>query len=479
MSDGFYRAFEERYRGPRALIKSRLHTYLPFVMPLAGLGSSAKAIDLGCGRGEWLELMSEIGFEPHGIDLDENMLNGCVELGLSVEKGDVIAFLAKLSSDSQSVVSAFHFVEHVSFEELRTVISEALRVLKPGGLLIMETPNPENILVATQNFYLDPTHERPIPPQLLSFIPEYYGFARTKTIRLQESKELLLSNSLTLHDVLDGVSPDYAVVAQKTAAPDTLCRLDAAFANEYGLNLATLADRYDAQMRTKVESVGTQALQATVKAERAEVHARLAEAKAERTEQFQVFQAEAKAERAEAQVQLARDRAERAEIQARQSQASAELAEMHAQHAKTRAENAEEQALKAEEQAQTLLQVAHAFSKSRSWRITAPLRWCGMQARLLKQHGIVPRTAALVRKVAKLFFRTRLVSPDTNRTWSNWAVRVTQRFGGSHSLRSICCTLLNISKLRKISYPTEPSQLTPRTREIYAQLKAAIQKKRN
>ncbi len=79
----------------------------------------------------------------------------------------------------------------------------------------METPNPENIVVATRDFYLDPTHQRPIPPQLLSFLPEFYGFARTKIIRLQESKDLEMRADLTLQDVLSGASPDYAVVAQK------------------------------------------------------------------------------------------------------------------------------------------------------------------------------------------------------------------------------------------------------------------------
>ena len=86
----------------------------------------------------------------------------------------------------------------------------------PGGLLIMETPNPENIVVATRNFYLDPTHQRPIPPMLLAFVAEYAGFARVKTLRLQESKELVNKGDVSLQDVFAGASPDYAVVAQKT-----------------------------------------------------------------------------------------------------------------------------------------------------------------------------------------------------------------------------------------------------------------------
>jgi glycosyltransferase involved in cell wall biosynthesis/SAM-dependent methyltransferase len=285
MSDGFYRAFENKYRGSRELIKTRLHAYIPFVEPLAEFYKGAQAIDLGCGRGEWLELMTEVGFKSHGVDLDEAMLSSCVELELSVSQGEAIAYLVALPSESQAIVSAFQVVEHISFEQLQTVVSEALRVLMPGGLLIMETPNPENIAVSTCGFYLDPTHQRPIPPQLLSFLPEYYGFERIKTIRLQESKSLIQSTSLTLQDVLEGVSPDYAVIAQKTAAANIFHKLDVAFEREYGLNLAMLASRYDSQIVSKIEHIQARAQQAEAHAQQAEAHAQQAEAHAQQLQQ--------------------------------------------------------------------------------------------------------------------------------------------------------------------------------------------------
>jgi O-antigen chain-terminating methyltransferase len=262
MSDSFYRAFEDQYRGSRELIKSRLRVYLPFLEPLIGLYSDAKAMDLGCGRGEWLELMQETGFKPYGVDLDEGMLSSCRKLKLPVKKGDAVAFLAALPGESQAVVSAFHVVEHISFEQLQTVVSEALRVLKPGGLLIMETPNPENLIVATRSFYLDPTHLHPIPPQLLSFLPEYYGFKRVKTLRLQESAELSGGKALTVLDILDGVSPDYAIVAQKAANPEQMKSFDAVFQKNYGVSLETLAKKYEAQ----VETVETAVEKASAKA---------------------------------------------------------------------------------------------------------------------------------------------------------------------------------------------------------------------
>jgi SAM-dependent methyltransferase len=70
MTDGFYRAFEERYRGSRDLIKGRLQAYVPFVKPLLDIYPNAEAIDLGCGRGEWLEVLKGLGYKPTGVDLD-------------------------------------------------------------------------------------------------------------------------------------------------------------------------------------------------------------------------------------------------------------------------------------------------------------------------------------------------------------------------------------------------------------------------
>ena len=266
MVDSFYRAFEDRCRGSREVIKLRLRQYLQFVLPLACKHPGASVFDLGCGRGEWLEIMAEIGLEPYGVDLDEGMLEVCFELGLPAHKGDAIAYLSELPSDSQIVVSAFHVVEHLTFEQLRNLVREALRVLKCGGLLIMETPNPENIAVATRNFYLDPTHQRPIPPQLLSFLPEYYGFAQIKTLRLQESSELVAGKPVSLLAIINGVSPDYAVIAQKGGDEAAIAATKSAFDKEYGLTLEILVDRYEAQAEAKAEQAEAKAEQAEAKA---------------------------------------------------------------------------------------------------------------------------------------------------------------------------------------------------------------------
>ncbi|MDD5462383.1 MAG: methyltransferase domain-containing protein [Methylococcales bacterium] len=245
--DPFYRAFEERHRGPRKLIKSRLSVYLPFVEPLKKLYDAPEVLDLGCGRGEWLELMQHNGFKVKGVDLDEGMLLACQELNLDVSHADALDYLRGLAADSLSVVSAFHVVEHIPFEALRQLVNEAYRVLKPGGLLILETPNSENLVVGTSSFYLDPTHQRPIPAQLLLFVVEYAGFERVKTLYLQDSPGLASAPQTTLINVLEGVSPDYSVIAQKKAAEEVSALFDEPFQRSYGLRLGELAERYDRQ----------------------------------------------------------------------------------------------------------------------------------------------------------------------------------------------------------------------------------------
>lgn len=246
MSNSFYRAFEDRHRGSRELIKSRLSAYLPFISPLLAFHEPA-VLDLGCGRGEWLELLGEHGFAARGVDLDEGMLAACRERGLDVHTGDALASLRAQPNASLALVSAFHLVEHIPFDAVQELIQEALRVLTPGGLLIMETPNPENLVVATSGFYMDPSHLRPIPPQLLEFVVEFGGFARHRVVRLQEPAQLHGAAPLELMNVLNGVSPDYSVVAQKAAEPEVSAPFDAAFDMPFGLDLATLAQRYQAQ----------------------------------------------------------------------------------------------------------------------------------------------------------------------------------------------------------------------------------------
>jgi SAM-dependent methyltransferase len=248
MSDFFYRAFEDRFRGSRSLILARLGVYQPFLRPLADAFQPPKALDLGCGRGEWLEVLVNAGFDAAGVDLDEGMLAACQERGLKGQLGDALSTLKALPSESLALVSAFHLVEHVPFEVVQGLVQEALRVLMPGGLLVLETPNSENLTVGTSGFYLDPSHMRPLPAALLAFVAEHTGFYRSKIMYLQEPANLHGDSRVGLLDVLSGVSPDYALVAQKSAPLALMAEFDAPFNAAYGLSLDALAQRYDAQV---------------------------------------------------------------------------------------------------------------------------------------------------------------------------------------------------------------------------------------
>jgi len=335
MSDCFYRALEEKYRGSRELIKARQRVYLPFITPLLKMYDNACAIDVGCGRGEWLELLKEVGFEGNGVDLDDGMLAACRERGLTVQTGDAVHAIEALESDTQAVVSGFHVAEHVSFRQLQKLVQEALRVLKPAGLLILETPNPENIAVSTVRFYTDPTHLKPIPPSLLSFAPEFYGFCRTKVLRLQEPPTLFEGQAVTLHDVLTNVSPDFAVIAQKTAQKESLELFDEPFNQEYGISLEALAKRHVQQVEDRSHEVESRFTSIQSRLDTAEAICLSAIAAALRD------------------VEDAGRRAAAAEARA------GELAE--------RAADAEAAAAAA----QTWLKAVHA---STSWKVTAPLR---------------------------------------------------------------------------------------------------------
>jgi O-antigen chain-terminating methyltransferase len=182
--EGFYVAFEDRFRGTRDDIKQRVAIYLPIVRA-AGAGiADAPLLDVGCGRGEWLELLREEQVQARGVDMNPVAVAGCQARGLDVVAADVLEYLHGLPDASLGAISAIHVIEHVPFARLVELFDEARRVLRPGGVAIFETPNPENLVVGACNFYFDPTHERPLPPEPFRFILESRGFERVEIMRL-------------------------------------------------------------------------------------------------------------------------------------------------------------------------------------------------------------------------------------------------------------------------------------------------------
>ena len=265
MINNFYRSFEDKYRGSREVIKARLEVYIPFIETMKLTQDRPKVIDLGCGRGEWLELLIENDCDVIGVDLDEGMLQDCIQRGFNVKQQDAIEELKSMNDNSVSIVTGFHIVEHLPFEIIQILVQEALRVLVPGGLLILETPNPENLKVASEYFYMDPTHTKPIPSNLLSFLTEHYGFTRTKVIRLQESKSLVNNENIYLKDVIDGVSPDYSIIAQKEANKDILDQFNELFLKDYGLSMDTLLNKFQNRILNIEKSIDMRLTQAEEK----------------------------------------------------------------------------------------------------------------------------------------------------------------------------------------------------------------------
>ena len=256
MIDDFYRVLEERFRSSQAVIRQRLQVYQPFLQALRQEVAQPRALDIGCGRGEWLQLLVENGFEARGVDLDDSMLEACHERGLNAENLDALKALQALPDNSLDLISSFHVVEHLTFDYLRELLQETQRVLSPQGLLILETPNIENLSVGTCDFWLDPTHVQPLPPVFLEFLCQYSGFERCKILRLQEDPALREPDaSIGLVDVLFRASPDYAVVARKALpAPEQIDPFAELFAKDFGIKLDTLAGRYDEIIDLRIES---------------------------------------------------------------------------------------------------------------------------------------------------------------------------------------------------------------------------------
>lgn len=210
--DALYAALEDRFRGTRETIKEGFKIYLPYVK------EQAPVVDLGCGRGEWLELLSEAGIKAGGVDTNRIQIEQCRARGLDVSEADFLAHLQNLNDASVGAITGFHIVEHVSLDTLITLLNEALRVLRPGGVAIFETPNPENVLVGSNYFYMDPTHRHPLPSELMHFLLESRGFQSLELLNLHpwESGRIVEANEVTERfNALFYGPMDYAIVGRK------------------------------------------------------------------------------------------------------------------------------------------------------------------------------------------------------------------------------------------------------------------------
>lgn len=212
-----YFNFENHFRGSRELIKERQKEYLKY------FESCSSILDIGCGRGEFLELMRDSGLSAVGVDTYEDFVEYCRSLGLDAVCADGIGYLKSIESIDGIFVG--QVVEHLTTEQVIALIDTAYEKLTEGGVLIMETPNPRSLSIFTNAFYIDPSHNKPVHPETLKYFARNAGFENIETVYTAESRlnvaippldgQPEFNNAMSVvQDMLFG-SQDYAVIARK------------------------------------------------------------------------------------------------------------------------------------------------------------------------------------------------------------------------------------------------------------------------
>ncbi len=180
-----YLELERRHRGTEEEIAARIEPYLGFFKPPSQFRGSGEVLDLGCGRGEALALLGARGIPARGVDSNAEMVARCGEKKLAAEVGDLFEVLAGATAESLGGVISFHVIEHLPAAALEQLVLLSWRALEPGGVLILETPSPLSLVVGARNFWLDPTHQRPVHPESLELLFEEAGFEGVERIDRQ------------------------------------------------------------------------------------------------------------------------------------------------------------------------------------------------------------------------------------------------------------------------------------------------------
>jgi SAM-dependent methyltransferase len=219
-SSAAYLAFEERFRGPEGMIKERVQRYVPILQGLHG-----PALDLGCGRGELLEVLRDAGISAQGIDSNQVMVDRCKSKGLLVERCDLLEGLEALPPDSLGAVVAIQVVEHLTHRQIDRLVELTRTRVRPGGLFLVETINP-HCLEALKFYFADPTHRNLVYPELMEFFLEQHELTNIQTVRIHpvgEAQRLPLPEAPELRPTVDRLNDvlfgpqDYYTVARRPA----------------------------------------------------------------------------------------------------------------------------------------------------------------------------------------------------------------------------------------------------------------------
>jgi O-antigen chain-terminating methyltransferase len=200
-----YVEFEGLFRGREEEIGDRLAPYLEI---LAGRG---EVLDLGCGRGEALETLVREGIPCRGVDSSSEMVERCRAKGLDATVGDLFSVLSQVDEKSLGGIVSFHVIEHLPASSLERLVKLAWRALRPGGVLVFETPSPLSLVVGARNFWIDPTHLRPIHPDSLKAIFDLSGFDPVERIDLQPFPAELRLPQVEVNDL----EPEMAALVER------------------------------------------------------------------------------------------------------------------------------------------------------------------------------------------------------------------------------------------------------------------------
>lgn len=206
-----YLRFSDRFRGNEAYVRSQHNHYLEVFQ------DASEVLDIGCGRGEFLECLRDAGRSGRGVESSEELVNLCRSKGLQVEKADLFQYLREAELGSIGGIFCSQVVEHLPTELVPTLIELASSALQPGGKLVIETPNPECLAIFATHFYIDPTHVRPVPASLLAFYLEEAGFGQIQVNYLNPAIETMPAVAGLPEEFrrtfFGGL--DYAIIAQK------------------------------------------------------------------------------------------------------------------------------------------------------------------------------------------------------------------------------------------------------------------------
>ena len=175
-----YFDFENHFRGSRQSIKERQKQYLDYFK------DCKQVVDIGCGRGEFLELMKENHIPAVGVDTYEEFVDYCTEKGFQAVRDDGIHYLKTIESVDGIFVG--QVVEHLKVEQIMDLCCTAYEKLEKGGRVVMETPNPTSLAIYTHAFYVDPSHVKPVHPLTLEYFLQKAGFHDIKILYTESSK---------------------------------------------------------------------------------------------------------------------------------------------------------------------------------------------------------------------------------------------------------------------------------------------------